>query len=270
MAHLAAPRLWCSRLVVATCLLTVAAAAQAEPVTAVRFSGSGANRVDVVILGDGYTAAEIASGKYATDIETFVQRVFAQEPYLEYQAYFNVRRVDVTSVESGSDHPELGTARNTALDGTYNCSGIQRLVCINLTKVNDVLSRSALAPTEKDIILVVVNDTTYGGSGGSIAVSSTNVSSAEIILHELGHSFGLLADEYGGPPPPACNSAVEPAAVNATRATTRGTIKWNHWIDAGTAIPTLSFTNGVPGLYAGAAYCDAGLYRPTLDSKMRS
>jgi hypothetical protein len=250
--------------------LVLAAAAHAEPVTAVRFSGSSTNRVDVVILGDGYTAAEIASGKYATDIETFVQRVFAQEPYLEYQSYFNVRRVDVTSAESGSDHPELGTAKNTALDGTYNCSGIQRLVCVNLTKVNDVLSRSSLAPTEKDIILVVVNDMTYGGSGGSIAVSSTNAASAEIILHELGHSFGQLADEYGGPPPPACNSAVEPAAVNATRATTRNTIKWNQWIDAGTPIPTQSFVNGVPGLYQGAAYCDADLYRPSFDSKMRS
>src|SRR4051812_37402267 len=159
-------------------MLVTTAAAHAEPVTPVRFSGSSANRVDIVILGDGYTAAEIASGKYAGDVETFVQRVLAQEPYLEYQSYFNVRRVDVVSAESGSDHPELGTARNTALDSTYNCSGIQRLVCVNLTKVNDVLSRSALAATERDIILVVVNDTTYGGSGGSIAVSSTNVSSA--------------------------------------------------------------------------------------------
>ena len=126
------------------CLLL--AAAQAEPVTAVRLNGSS-NRVDIVVLGDGYTSAEIASGKYANDVETFVQRIFAQEPYLEYQEFFNVRRVDVTSAESGSDHPELGIARTTALDSTYNCSGIQRLICVNVTKVNDVLSRSALSPT---------------------------------------------------------------------------------------------------------------------------
>ena len=257
-------------LLCAIAVLATGAAAQAEPVTAVRLSGSSTNRVDIVILGDGYTAAEIASGKYAADIETFVQRVLAQEPYLEYQSYFNVRRVDVTSAESGSDHPELGTFRNTALDSTYNCSGIQRLVCVDVTKVNNVLSRSALAATERDIVLVVVNDTTYGGSGGSIAVSSTNVSSAEIILHELGHSFGLLTDEYGGPPPPSCNNTVEPAAPNATRSTTRAGIKWNQWIDPATPIPTFSTVNGVPGLYQGAAYCDTGLYRPTFDSKMRS
>ena len=251
-------------------IVVAAVAAHADPVTTIRFSGSSANRVDIVILGDGYTAAEIASGKYAADIETFVQRVLAQEPYLEYQSYFNVRRVDVMSAESGSDHPELGTFRNTALDGTYNCSSIQRLVCVNQTKVNDVLSRSALAATERDIILIVVNDTTYGGSGGSVAVSSTNVSSAEIILHELGHSFGLLADEYGGPPPPSCNNTIEPAAANATRATSRAAIKWNQWIDPATPVPTFSAVNGVPGLYEGAAYCDTGLYRPTFDSKMRS
>ena len=251
-------------------IVVAAVAAHADPVTTIRSSGSSANRVDVVILGDGYTAAEIASGKYAADIETFVQRVLAQEPYLEYQSYFNVRRVDLVSAESGSDHPELGTFRNTALDSTYNCSSIQRLVCVNQTKVNDVLSRSALAATERDIILIVVNDTTYGGSGGSVAVSSTNVSSAEIILHELGHSFGLLADEYGGPPPPSCNNTIEPAAANATRATSRAAIKWNQWIDPATPVPTFSAVNGVPGLYEGAAYCDTGLYRPTFDSKMRS
>ena len=247
-----------------------AASARAEPVSAVRLNGTSGNRVDIAVLGDGYTAAEIASGKYANDVETFVQRVFAQEPYLEYRSYFNVRRVDVTSAESGSDHPELGSFRDTALDGTFNCSNIERLVCVNQTKVNDVLSRSALLASERDIILVIVNDTTYGGSGGAIAVSSTNASSAEIILHELGHSFGLLADEYGGPAPPACNASVEPSAPNATRATTRAAIKWGYWIDAATPVPTLAALNGVPGLYAGAAYCDTGLYRPTFDSKMRS
>src|SRR4029079_11954304 len=78
-------------------IVVAAVAAHADPVTTIRSSGSSANRVDVVILGDGYTAAEIASGKYAADIETFVQRVLAQEPYLEYQSYFNVRRVDLVS-----------------------------------------------------------------------------------------------------------------------------------------------------------------------------
>ena len=118
--------------VLALCLI-LAATARAEPVTAVRLNGSSANRVDIVVLGDGYTSAEIASGKYANDVETFAQRIFAQEPYLEYQQFYNVRRVDVTSAESGSDHPELGTSKATALDSTYICSGIVRLICVNIT-----------------------------------------------------------------------------------------------------------------------------------------
>jgi hypothetical protein len=88
----------------------------AEPVSLIRNNGSSVNRVDLVILGDGYTASDIASGKYAQDIETFVTSLFQQEPYREYQRFYNVRRIDVTSAESGADHPDIGVFRNTALD----------------------------------------------------------------------------------------------------------------------------------------------------------
>jgi hypothetical protein len=115
-----------------------------------------------------------------------------------------------------------------------------------------------------------VNDPAYGGSGGAVAVSSTHPDAVEIVLHELGHSLGLLADEYGGPPPPECNASVEPPEVNATRSTDRAAIKWNYWINASTDLPTLSTAAGMPGLYPGAKYCDTGLYRPTYNSKMRS
>jgi hypothetical protein len=196
--------------------------------------------------------------------------MFQQQPYSEYQPYFNVHRIDVISAESGVDHPENNIYKNTALDATYNCAGIQRLICVDNTKVFNIVN-SLMLPSQRDMILVLVNDSTYGGSGGGgVGVSSTNSLSTEIVLHELGHSFGLLADEYGGPPPPSCDSSVEPAEPNATGATTLATIKWNPWIDVSTAIPTLSTFPGVPGLYQGAKYCDTGLYRPTNNSKMRS
>jgi hypothetical protein len=157
---------------------------------------------------------------------------------------------------------------NTALDATYNCQGVQRLICVNVSKANTILGNS-VAPAQRDMTFVIVNDSEYGGSGGSVAVTSTNQQVLELILHELGHSFGLLADEYGGPPPPVCNNSFEPSAANATKATDRSLIKWNHWIDASTPIPTLTALDGVPGLYEGAVYCDTGLYRPTFGSKMR-
>ena len=238
-----------------------------EPVTVIRSHGSAANRVDVVILGDGYTAAEL--GRYAQDVETLVQGLFADDPLREYQRYFNVYRVDVVSAESGADHPSRGVFRDTALDAAYDCAGIARLICVSGGKVADVLSRS-VEPEGRDVVIVVVNDTEYGGSGGAVAVASVNPAAVELMLHELGHSFGLLADEYPGPPPPACNTTVEPPEPNVTMQTQRGRLKWTRWVDAATPVPTLDTVPGQPGLYDGAKYCDTGVYRPTFDSKMRS
>src|ERR1044072_53324 len=240
--------------------------ALAEPVESIINNGSAANRVDIAILGDGYTSAEMQ--KYRDDGQNLMTRFFNENPFNEYRNFFNVHRIDVVSSQSGADHPERGAFVSTALDATYNCSGIQRLICVNNGKVFTILGNS-LNPSQRDIVIVIVNDPEYGGSGGSVAVTSTNVEVIELILHELGHSFGLLADEYGGPPPPACNDTIAPSAANATQANERSLIKWNQWIDASTPIPTLSTMQGVPGLYVGAVYCDAGLYRPTAGSRMR-
>jgi len=240
--------------------------AVAEPFETIINNGNSANRVDIVILGDGYTSSQMQ--KYKNDVQAAMTQFFNVEPFNEYRNFFNVHRIDVVSSQSGADHPERAAFVNTALDATYNCTGIQRLICVNNGKVLTIVGNS-VNPSQRDIVLVIVNDPEYGGSGGSVAVTSTNSEVLELILHELGHSFGLLADEYGGPPPPACNNTIEPFAVNATRATERALIKWNQWIDANTPIPTLSTQQGVPGLYEGAVYCDAGLYRPTSGSKMR-
>ncbi|MEO7653793.1 MAG: M64 family metallopeptidase, partial [Bryobacteraceae bacterium] len=241
----------------------------AQTVTTIVNNGAPSNRVDIAIVGDGYTSDEL--GKFATDAQNLATTFFDQDPWKEYKNFFNVHRVDVASAQSGSDHPESSPQvfKNTAFDSAYNCSGVQRLICVSTSKVNTALS-AVLTAAQRDIILVVVNDSVYGGSGGTVAVASTNVSSPEIALHEIGHSFGLLADEYGGPAPPACVNSVEPSAVNATIQTVRAQIKWGPWIAAETPLPTLSTTAALPGLYQGAAYCDTGVYRPTNSSKMRS
>ena len=252
-----------SAILLVLCLPQVALA---EPVETIINNGSPENRVDIAILGDGYTAAEMQ--KYKDDVQALMTQFFNNEPFREYRNFFNVHRIDVISSQSGADHPERSFFVNTALDATYNCQGVQRLICVNISKVNTILGNS-VAPAQRDMTFVIVNDSEYGGSGGSVAVTSTNQQVLELILHELGHSFGLLADEYGGPPPPVCNNSFEPSAANATKATDRSLIKWNHWIDASTPIPTLTALDGVPGLYEGAVYCDTGLYRPTFGSKMR-
>lgn len=251
-----------------------------EPVTTIINNGDPDTRIGLVVLGDGYTASELT--KYANDVNNMVNGFLGENPFKEYQNYFNVYRVDVVSTDSGADHPEANPPvyKNTAFDATYNCAGIQRLICINSSKVNNVLTNSNVTMNMRDIVLVVVNDSTYGGSGGAIAVVSTNSSSVEIAKHELGHSFGWLADEYTYSPP-TCYNTVEPAEPNVTMETQRAKIKWNQgggppmgWIDLSTAVPWTDPTppadHTLPGLFQGAKYCPTGLYRPTYDSKMKN
>jgi len=245
--------------------------ALAELFETITDNGAPQNRVDIAIVGDGYTAAQMT--KYQSDVQQFLQGVFQQEPYREYQRYYNVHRIDVTSNQSGADHsdrtPQVFV--DTALDGAFNCANTQRLVCVSTTKVNQVIARTLPTNAYYDVILVLVNDPEYGGSGGSIAVASTHQAAVELILHEVGHSFGLLADEYAYPEEASrCNSNFEPSQVNATKQTDRASIKWNAWIAATTPITTTTTTNGLPGLYTGARYCETALYRPTFNSKMKS
>jgi IgA peptidase M64 len=246
--------------------MSIAAIGSAEPVTVLQQTGDPSNRVDLVVLGDGYTAADL--GKYASDVTTFLTAMLAQQPWTEYRNLLNIYRVDVTSTDSGASHPENNVTKNTAFSAAYNCTGIQRLICVNITAVNTVLGRSVTA-AQRDLVVIIVNDSVYGGSGGAVAVASTNSQSVEIALHEIGHTLGLLADEYTDQPP-NCDLNLEPSAANATLQTQRSAIKWNAWIDPSTAIPTTTTAVGVPGLYLGAQYCPTGKYRPTYDSKMRT
>ena len=259
------PRWTVLLLSVVACAATSVGAA-AEPVEVLRNNGPDENRVNVVILGDGYTREELA--KYTNDAELLLATMFLDQPFADYASYFNVRRVDVTSNESGADHPADGVYRDTALGAHYDCRDIAWLICVDYRAVLDVLDRS-VPVTTRDIVLLLVNDDEYGGAGGAFAVASTNSSSAEIMVHELGHSFGLLADEYTGGGP-QCNNSVEPPEVNVTRASTAASIKWSYWIEPGTPVPSTDTTSGVVSAYEGAKYCESGLYRPTFDSKMRS
>src|ERR1051325_2447348 len=91
--------------------------ALAESFETILNSGTPDNRVDIAILGDGYTAAEMQ--KYRNDVQALLNGFFLGAPFREYKNFFNVHRIDVISSQSGADHPERGEFKDTALDATY-------------------------------------------------------------------------------------------------------------------------------------------------------
>ncbi|MFL5320551.1 MAG: M64 family metallopeptidase [Myxococcaceae bacterium] len=248
-------------LLVLALLFAGAASAQQYTVETLRDNGPSANRIDIVVLGDGYTSAD--QDKFITDATTMTNALFAATPWKEYAGLFNVRAVHVISNETGGDQGTYGTSRDTALGGYYYCSpGVQRLLCVDDSRVYGIAMQ---ATPDYDLLIVIVNDPLYGGSGGPIAVASTNVNSNEILIHELGHTLGHLADEYESPYPgyPDCNGDCTEA--NATLNAT-STVKWKAWIPAGEPIPTpeTSAYASPIGVFEGCRYKSTGVYRPKL------
>lgn len=227
-------------------------------------NGPNANRVNVVFLGDGYTASQINT-LYPAHINSMLNYMFNQgeQPFVRYKNFFNVHRVNVISNQSGADVAPENIFRDTALDARYFFDGTtDRLLYVSESKANAALN-SALshAGFAADMRIVTVNDTRYGGGGGSWAVYAGGNSSAnEVALHELGHSFAGLADEYGGFT--TVYNGAEPNEVNVTRNSTGA--KWSQWI--GYNQPGI----GIIGAYEGGRYYDRGIYRPSQNSKMRS
>ena len=234
----------------------------AAEVVTIQQTGAPGSRYDLVFVGDGYTASEQAL--FHSQVLTRWAQLSAIEPFRTLKSSFNVWQVNAISAQSGSDNdPTLGIEKDTALDGEFFCGGLDRLVCVDDTVA---LQYAALAPGA-DQALVLVNSATYGGSGGRVSVSSGgNALSGDIVVHELGHSIGGLADEYGGDP--GTYPGGEPAEPNtsmANEATMRAQrLKWFSYLGRPTP------DGGVIGTFEGGAYYDRGVYRPSEDSMMRS
>jgi len=260
---------WSSRHLAAVSYLILALSISGPPAvrgsyTTMVNNGPARNRVDMVFLGDGYTSGEIET-TYVDHIEATLHHMFdeRENPYPRYRNFFNVHRINVVSDESGADVPPNGIFRDTALDASYYYDGVTaRLLYVSSTKANAVRDRAlADATFSAEVQLVTVNDTRYGGGGASYGVyAGGHFWGPEIALHEMGHEFADLADEYGGRSERYTGS--EPRAANITKSSAGE--KWSHWI--GYNQPGV----GVIGAYEGAGYYDEGLYRPSENSKMRS
>jgi hypothetical protein len=227
--------------------------APAQIVTTVLSNGTTQSRYDMVILGDGYQSTE--QWKFDQDVTTFLTGLFQKQPYQTFAAYYNVHTVFRASVDSGADRPDETPPiyRNTVYNATYNFGGVDR--CLYIQNTSAALADAALAPATEGRVLVMVNDTRYGGCASTFAVAYTGSSMIEVQAHELGHSMGQLADEYDYPN--QTYTGGEPSSVNVTTSPTGQ--KWAVW-------------HGTDGISAfqGAAYYQFGLYRPKVNCLMRT
>jgi hypothetical protein len=225
-------------------------------------------RLDIVLVGDGYQASEL--WLYEEDADYAMSALFAQEPFRTYQNFFRIHRVDVISQDSGVDHdPVYPIYRNTALDMEFWCSGIERALCVDVRKA---YSYARSAPYLPDQVLAIANSLKYGGSGypadNLATLSGGDFWAPETALHEFGHSIANLADEYdyeGGiqwvwPEPGEANASVYPSSVMVA-----GSRKWHRWI--GVSEPAW---DGLVSTYEGCYYYLKGIHRPTFNSKMRN
>lgn len=187
------------------------------------------NRINVVILGDGFTQQELP--KFAAEAKKFADFFLAYDPYVRYRNYFNFFAIRTPSVESGVTNP--GTApdaykdqpvavKNTFFGASFGTS-IHRLV--EVKKMDVLFNLMATHFPAYDLIVVLVNTTFYGGSGGGIAVHTLHGQANTIGVHEIGHTFSHLNDEYWA----GDNYGWE--APNMTRESSAVRVRWKNWLN---------------------------------------
>ena len=200
-------------------------------------SGEPHDCVDLAFISEGYTAAD--EEKFKADVEKMSAFMFSVDPYKNCRNKFNVYGVFRPSAERGMDEPRQHSYRSTVLDASYNSFDLDRYL---LTENNHELHRMA-AQVPYDTIVILVNTPRYGG--GSICLdycisSVDNATSPRVFVHEFGHSFAYLADEYVGTV--AYNDryplGVEPLEANITELLDRDHIKWKKLLTPGVTLPT--------------------------------
>ena len=205
---------------------------------AIEKNGDPAHKVDVLLLGDGYTAAE--RGKFERDARRLIDIFFATSPFRERRRDFNVWGLVPAAAESGISRPSTGVYRASPVGATYDAFGAERYV---LTFNNRALREvAAFAPYE--FIEILTNSRTYGGGGIFNLYSTVAADSAQapyVFVHEFAHHFAALADEYYTSPvayAPAPEKKIEPWEPNVTALADPKTVKWRDLVAPGTPLPT--------------------------------
>lgn len=235
-------------------------------------TGPAAERVDVVILPEGYTAEEM--GQFLKDCKQFTTDMLTYAPYSENRDKFNIWAILAPSPESGTDIPGDSIWKRTLLNTRFYTFDSERYLMTTDNK--SVRDMAANAPYDQ--IYILVNTTKYGGGAiynhYNVSVNS-NRYAAKILTHEFGHGFAGLADEYyddsTGYDDPMYDTTVEPWEPNITTLVNFET-KWKHLLNKKTPIPTPATEKNRAklGVYEGGGYMTKGVYRPRIDCLMHT
>jgi hypothetical protein len=235
------------------------------------YSGDPHSCVDLVFISEGYKADQME--KFRSDVKSMADVLFSEPPFNQYKDKINIWAVEAISEESGTDVPGGRIYVNTALNFSFYTFDLDRyLTTQDIKSVNDYA-----AEVPHDHIIVLINSTSYGGGGVFNYYTGTTAGhnlSPRVFIHELGHGFAGLADEYYSSAVAYDNFYpldVEPWEPNITTRVNFDS-KWKSLIARGTPVPTPpeeKYAN-VVGLFEGGGYSAKGIFRPEMDCRMKS
>ncbi|MFO7693384.1 MAG: M64 family metallopeptidase, partial [Vicinamibacterales bacterium] len=201
-------------------------------------SGPPETKVDLLLIGDGYTEAQMA--KFQADARRLVERMFALEPYRSRRSDFNVRAIAVAEAESGVHNPRTGEMRRTRAGTEYNVFDSERYALA----LDNRGWRDIAAAAPYDAVEILINNRYYGGGGifnDHAAVAVDSGSADYIFAHEFGHHFAGLGDEYYTSDvayETVAGDRVEPWEPNVTALHDPAALKWKDLVEPGTPLPT--------------------------------
>lgn len=234
-------------------------------------NGNPSSKVDIAIVSEGYSLNQM--DKFENDAKRLTDVLFTISPFKENKSAFNVYFVKIPSEEEGIDLPHKNIWCKTALDTRFYTFETERYISVH----NYAILGKVLANVPYEQIIVLVNTNIYGGGGiynyYSIAIAD-NLFSDNVFIHEFGHAFGGLADEYDDADESNANFydvSIEPWEPNITTLV-HFEKKWKNMVDKNTPIPT-PLNKGYDdkiGAFQGAGYNKKDIYRPTPNCIMRT
>ncbi len=233
-------------------------------------NGDPADKVDLLIVADGYPDDQ--AEKFRRDAGRLVRAVFGEQPYDEHAELFNVVALRAPAALRGPAEPRKGYFPPGALTSFDTFRSPRYLVPSDLPRLQDIAGQVG-----HDALVVLVNTSRYGG-GGVFRQFTVFTADGEydsyLFLHEFGHGFAGLADEYYDSAvayETDPSAIVEPWEPNLSAAPHAESLKWRHLVDDGVPLPTPDTAeyDGVVGAFEGGGYLAHGLFRPTRTCKMK-